>query len=68
MLRTSVLFKKQQQKKKKKKKKRSNYVNTDDLVMILSFYDFPHSPLSVYKVLLNYLLYFFEIFGSEITL
>ena len=60
MLRTSVLF--------KKTKERSNYVYTGDMVMILSFYDFPHSPLSVYKVLLNYFLYFFEIFGSEITL
>ena len=39
-------------------KKGSNSVNTDDRVMVLAFCNFPHSPLSVYQVSLNYLQYF----------
>ena len=39
-------------------KKGSNSVNTGDRVMVLAFCNFPHDPLSVYQVYLNYLQYF----------
>ena len=39
-------------------KKGSNFANTDDRVIVLVICHFPHDPLSVYKVSLNYLQYF----------
>ena len=39
-------------------KRESNCVNTGDTVMVLAFCNFPHSPLSVYQISLNYLRYF----------
>ena len=39
-------------------KKGGNSINTDNIVMILAFCNFPHGPLSVYQVSLNYLQYF----------
>ena len=39
-------------------KKGSNSINTCGSVMILAFCNFPHGPLSVYQVSLNYLQYF----------
>ena len=39
-------------------KKGSNSVNTGDRVMVLAFCNFPHGPLSVYQLSLNYLQYF----------
>ena len=41
-----------------KVKMESNSVNTGDKVMVLAFCNFLHSPLSLYKVSLNYLQYF----------
>ena len=38
--------------------KGNNSVNTGDRVMVLAFCNFPHSPLSVCQVSLNYLQYF----------
>ena len=39
-------------------KKGSNSINTSDRIMVLAFCNFPHGPLSVYQVSLNYLQYF----------
>ena len=39
-------------------RKGSNFVATVDRVMVFAFCNFPHSPLSVYQVSLNYLQYF----------
>ena len=47
MLQTSFLL--------QKIKKGSNSINTGDRVMDLAFCNFPHGPLSVYQVSLNYL-------------
>ena len=41
-------------------KKGRNSINTGDRVMVLAFYNFPHGPLSVYQVSLNYLQYFWS--------
>ena len=38
-------------------KKGSNSVHTSDRVMVLTFCNSPHGPLSVYQVSLNYLQY-----------
>ena len=39
-------------------KKETNSVNTVGRVMVLALCNFPHGPLSVYQVSLNYLQYF----------
>ena len=39
-------------------KKGCNSINPGDRVMVLTFCDFPHGPLSVYQVSLNYFEYF----------
>ena len=41
-----------------KLKRGSNSVNAGDRVTVLAFCKFPHGPLSVYQVSLNYLQYF----------
>ena len=39
-------------------KKGSNTINTGDMIMVLTFCNFRHSPLSLYQVSFIYLQYF----------
>ena len=41
-----------------KKRRRSSYVNTGDMVLVLSFCHSPHGFLFVYQLSFNYVLYF----------